>query len=236
MPVSGVEDAFAVGGADHLSRAALRARISARREVSSFAQILRQPRKWGGSPSWKRRKGYKDQGETSRAQRSPTLLNQSSGFSLSRSLRFSFTLLLSSQNCTTIPTPPATTSSSSAYHSEASVRLTCCLPTRPSYSNYMEWYESFFPALAGSGVVYALLYQRSRLDEQNLRIVAFDLFVYLLCGGLVTTLLIEPCNVQGAFAAGAGWQGSVGGFAAGTELRVLKQLRAQTEEDEIKES
>ena len=93
----------------------------------------------------------------------------------------------------------------------------------------MVWYEAFGSGVVGAFVVYAMLYRDTRFTQfteapfLNWRVLAFDLIVYLLCGGLVTAFWIEPASPREAFMAGCTWQGLVGGVLAGTEMKTLNR-------------
>ena len=90
----------------------------------------------------------------------------------------------------------------------------------------MESYLAFLVGMAGAFVVYMLYYRETRIrkvlekpNRANLRVLTFDLLVFLICGGLVTLLLISPESSKEAFMSGAGWQGLVGGAMKGIEVK-----------------
>jgi hypothetical protein len=89
--------------------------------------------------------------------------------------------------------------------------------------------EAFAIGLLGALTGYIVLYRQTRLAEfaknprQNWKVLAFDLLLYLLGGGLVTTFLVTPANPKDAFIGGLGWQALVGGYVAGTELAAYKK-------------
>ena len=59
-------------------------------------------------------------------------------------------------------------------------------------------FEAFYIAVLGALTGYILLYRETRIAEfsrnpkQNWKVLVFDLVLYLMCGGLVTTYLIAP--------------------------------------------
>ena len=93
----------------------------------------------------------------------------------------------------------------------------------------MEWHKAFALGVAGAFVAYYVLYRNSRIAEfledpaLNWKTLAFDLTVFLSCGGLVTVFLAQPCTAQGAFMAGCGWLGLIGGLTAGRDLRKVRE-------------
>ena len=95
----------------------------------------------------------------------------------------------------------------------------------------MEWYKTFGIGLAGAFVVYCLLYRDTRFKEfihdprGKWKLLAFDLVIYLICGGLVTLFVVEPKTPKEAFIGGCGWQGLAGAAIAGTELSALRRSR-----------
>ena len=82
--------------------------------------------------------------------------------------------------------------------------------------------------VAGAFVVYYALYRDTRFRDfvedpvHNWKILAVDFVLYLACAGLVTALFVEPCNARGAFFAGCGWQGLIGGAVSGADLKTLR--------------
>ena len=93
----------------------------------------------------------------------------------------------------------------------------------------MPGYQAFLSGLAGAFVAYALFYRETRFEEflkspaRKWHVLAFDLGVYLLCGGLVTMFLVEPRTTKEAFIGGLAWQSIAGGIAAGREWRALRK-------------
>ena len=93
----------------------------------------------------------------------------------------------------------------------------------------MEWSKAFALGVAGAFVVYYALYRDTRFRDfveapvRNWKILAIDLVLYLSCAGLVTALFVEPCSTRGAFFAGCGWQGLIGGTASGVDLETLRR-------------
>lgn len=90
----------------------------------------------------------------------------------------------------------------------------------------MESSSVFLVGMVGAFVVYMLYYRETRIRKvlekptwDNLRVLTFDLFVYLICGGLVTLFLISPESSKEAFMGGATWQGIVGGTIKGIEVK-----------------
>jgi hypothetical protein len=89
--------------------------------------------------------------------------------------------------------------------------------------------EAFYIAVLGALTGYILLYRETRIAEfsknpkQNWKVLVFDLVLYLMCGGLVTTYLIVPYGHKDAFTGGLAWQAVAGGVVAGTELATYRK-------------
>jgi multisubunit Na+/H+ antiporter MnhB subunit len=77
--------------------------------------------------------------------------------------------------------------------------------------------------MIGAFVMYMMVYRETRVmkffknPKTNWPIFFFDIFVYLICGGLVTLFFISPSSDKEAFLSGATWQGLMGGALKGVE-------------------
>jgi hypothetical protein len=91
----------------------------------------------------------------------------------------------------------------------------------------------FFVGILGALLGYFILYRETRIAEfvkapgQNWKSLLFDLVIYLVCGGLVTTFLVVPGSTKEAFTGGLAWQAIAGGAVAGTELATYKKSRGR---------
>jgi hypothetical protein len=95
---------------------------------------------------------------------------------------------------------------------------------------FMGFFQSFGLGIVGAFVVYFAIYRHYRFllfcynPRKEWRVFVFDLLGYLICGGLVTAFLVCPETTKEGFMGGATWQGIVGGYMVGTELKVKKTL------------
>jgi hypothetical protein len=91
--------------------------------------------------------------------------------------------------------------------------------------------HAFFVGVLGALLGYFILYRQTRLSDfikepgKNWKTLAFDIVIYLLCGGLVTTFLVVPGSPKEAFTGGLAWQAIAGGAVAGTELATYKKAQ-----------
>ena len=92
-------------------------------------------------------------------------------------------------------------------------------------------WHAFLVGVLGALLGYFILYRETRIAEfvksptQNWKALLFDLVIYLVCGGLVTTFLVVPNTPKEAFTGGLAWQAIAGGAVAGTELATYKKSR-----------
>ena len=97
--------------------------------------------------------------------------------------------------------------------------------------------DIFAVGIAGAFCVYFVTYRESRIRQviehpkENWRVVAFDIVFFLVCGGLVAYFYSNATDVKEAFAAGAGWQGLIGGAVVGNELNIQKRTRERMNHD-----
>jgi branched-subunit amino acid permease len=102
------------------------------------------------------------------------------------------------------------------------------LPSQPLPS-----LEAFLIGVLGALLGYLILYRQTRIAEfvktpgENWKSLLFDLVIYLICGGLVTTFLVLPSSPKEAFTGGLAWQAIAGGAVAGTELATYKKGRGR---------
>ncbi len=84
-------------------------------------------------------------------------------------------------------------------------------------------------------MVYYLIYRETRLilflkePRKEWRVFVFDLFIYVVCGGLVTVFVIDPSTLKEAFIGGCAWEGLVGGTIAGKELKMIEVAKQEIE-------
>lgn len=87
----------------------------------------------------------------------------------------------------------------------------------------MVWYNAFLIGVAGALVMYIIIFRHSRFTDfrkdpkKNFPIVLWDVFMYLIAGGLVTVFLIAPQTIKEAFLGGATWEGALGGLLLNIE-------------------
>jgi hypothetical protein len=92
--------------------------------------------------------------------------------------------------------------------------------------------QAFAIGVLGALLGYLILYRQTRIAEviknpsQHWNTLLFDLVIYLLCGGLVTTFLVVPYTPKEAFTGGLAWQAIAGGAFAGTELATYRKAQS----------
>lgn len=89
----------------------------------------------------------------------------------------------------------------------------------------MDSHSAFFIGMLGAFVIYVALYRDTRIKKfienpkTNLRVLTFDLLLYMICGGFFSLFFVSPGSSKEAFMAGATWQGAIGGTMKGIESK-----------------
>ena len=88
--------------------------------------------------------------------------------------------------------------------------------------------DIFLIGVAGSFVIYLMMYRETRVSEflknpaEKWKLVIIDFFLFLTAGGLVATFALTEPTAREAFVAGISWQGVVGGIFTSMENEKLR--------------
>ncbi len=89
--------------------------------------------------------------------------------------------------------------------------------------------QAFAVGVAGAFVVYIAMYRNTRIAaslsniQKHWSLLIVDIVLFMAAGGFVAAFGIYSGKIQGAFTAGATWQGIIGGLFSGIEVDGLRK-------------
>lgn len=90
--------------------------------------------------------------------------------------------------------------------------------------------QSFFYGFLGGVGAYLLLFRMTRMPnnfnelKKKWPIIFFDLSLYAVGGGLVSSFLVYPSTAKAAFISGCAWEGIMGGYVLNKHKEVYKTI------------